>query len=233
MRGATLLALDFDGTLAPIRDDPSDARIDRAALALLLEATRARGVIVAIISGRDVDDLASRVDVPGAYMVGSHGLEIRAPGGVLVRDVPSLKPDLGPDLVETLQSADLRIERKKHAIAVHWRGLDYDRVAPAVRQFRQWARDAGLELIDGRCVVEGRLQGGGKEEALRWLEQALGASRIIYAGDDATDFGALGYAARSGLALFVASDEREAPSNVKVVDSFRELFRVIRQEVMI
>jgi hypothetical protein len=48
-----------------------------------------------------------------------------------------------------------------------------------------------------------------------------------------TDFGALRFAAENGRALFVSSAERVAPPGVTVVDSFRELFRLIRDEVMI
>ena len=88
--GSTLLAFDFDGTLAPIHDDPAEVRIDRAAAALLTETSQMEGVVVAIVSGRDADDVEARVQAPGAYIIGSHGLEIRAPGGLLVRDTPPL-----------------------------------------------------------------------------------------------------------------------------------------------
>ena len=55
---------------------------------------------------------------------------------------------------------------------------------------------------------------------------------MVYAGDDVTDFGPLKFAAESGRALFVASSEREPPPGVTVVGSFRELFRLIREEVL-
>jgi hypothetical protein len=61
----------------------------------------------------------------------------------------------------------------------------------------------------------------------------VGATRVVYAGDDLTDFGALRFAAEHGRAVFVASSEREPPPGVTVVASLRELFRLIRQEVMV
>ena len=231
--GSTLLAFDFDGTLAPIRDDPSEVRIERAAAALLRETTQMEGVIVAIVSGRDASDLAARVNAPGAYLVGSHGLEIRAPGGMLVRDTPPLTIELPRELTREIAGSGLRFESKKHARALHWRGVPYAAIAPVAEMFRQWARDAALDLIEGRCVVEARHPGGGKEEALRWLTHAVGATRVVYAGDDITDFGPLRFAAQHGRALFVASNERVPPAGVTIVGSFRELFRLIRQEVMI
>ncbi len=231
MSGSTLLAFDFDGTLAPICTDPEDVRIDRRAAALLAQTTRMEGVVVAIVSGRDADDLTMRVQSPGAYIIASHGLEVRSPGGVLVRDTPPLSAELPGELRQEIGACGLRLERKKHALALHWRGVPYDAIGPVADSFREWARAQDLDVIEGRSVVEARCRGGGKEEALRWLTSALGASHVVYAGDDLTDFGALRFAAERGVAVFVASDEREAPPGVTVVWSFRELFRVIRAEV--
>lgn len=231
--GSTLLAFDFDGTLAPIRDDPSEVELDRGAAALLAETTHREGIVVAIVSGRDADDLAARIDFPGAYLIASHGLEIRGPGGVVVRDTPPLAIELGSELAREIAGSGLRLESKKHALALHWRGIPYEAIEPVVAMFRGWARERGLDAIEGRCVVEARHAGGGKEEALRWLAHAVGAARVVYAGDDITDFGPLKFAAENGRALFVASDEREPPPGVTVVGSFRELFRLIREEVRI
>jgi len=191
------------------------------------------GVVVAVVSGRDAHDLAARVNAPGAYLISSHGLEIHAPGGLLVRDVPALSIELHSDLGREIAASGLRLESKKHALALHWRGIPYEAIAPVADLFRQWATDARLDVIEGRCVVEARRPGGGKEEALRWLARAVGAGRVVYAGDDLTDFGPLRFAADHGRAVFVASGEREPPPGVTVVGSLRELFRVIREEVMI
>lgn len=231
--GSTLLAFDFDGTLAPIRNDPAQVQLERGAVALLAETTRMEGVVVAIVSGRDADDLARRIEMPGAYLIGSHGLEIRSPGGIRVRDTPPLSLDLGRELPEHIARHGLRLEQKKHAVALHWRGLVYETVVPVIDAFRARARDEGLDVIEGRSVVEARSHGAGKEEALRWLSRAVGATRVVYAGDDITDFGALRFAAERGRALFLASSERTPPPGVTVVGSFRELFRMIREEVRI
>lgn len=231
--GTTLLAFDFDGTLAPIRDDPSEVQITRGGAALIGETARIRGVVVAVLSGRDADDLTARVNVPGAYIVASHGLEIRGPGGVVVRDTPPLSVSIDPLLQEEIRASGLRLESKKHGTALHWRGVPYEAIAPVADSFRDWARRNDLDVIEGRCVVEARCHGGGKEEALRWLAHAVGASSVIYAGDDLTDFGALRFAADHGRALFMKSDERLPPQGVTVVESLRELVHLIREEVMV
>jgi alpha,alpha-trehalase len=233
MNGSTLLAFDFDGTLAPICEDPGQVRINRAAAALLAETSQMEGVVVAVVSGRDADDLTNRVNTPGAYLISSHGLEIHSPGGVLVRDLPALAIELDSELGREIASSGLRLEAKKHALALHWRGVPYEAIEPVVELFRRWAAKAQLDVIEGRCVIEARRPGGGKEEALRWLARAVGAGRVVYAGDDITDFGPLRFAAENGRALFVASGERQPPPNVTIVGSFRELFRLIREEVRI
>jgi trehalose-phosphatase len=231
--GPTLLAFDFDGTLAPIRDDPSSVQLHRGAGALLEQVTRTRGVSVAIASGRDATDLASRTNMGCAYLIGSHGLEIRAPGGAVVFDSPPLAADLDRDHLADIEEHGLRLEHKKHAIALHWRGHHEASIEPVIERFRRWAASADLDLIGGRCIVEARCRGLGKEGALRWLASAIGASRVIYAGDDLTDFGALRFAAERGRGVFVSSTERVPPAGVTVVDSFRELFRLVREEVMV
>ena len=231
--GTMLLAFDFDGTLAAIRDDPAKVEMERGAAQLLDEATHVRGVTVAILSGRDARDVAARAASPGAYIIGSHGLEILGPGGGVVRDTPPLDAKIAPALEDEIYASGLRLEKKKHAIALHWRGVPYPAVAPLVDAFRGWARNIGLTVIEGRCVAEARLPGGGKEEALRWLAHAVGATQVVYAGDDSTDFGPLRFAAERGRAVFMASGEREPPPGVTVVGSFRELFQLIREEVMI
>lgn len=229
----TLLAFDFDGTLAPICHDPRAVRLPRAAAALLAEAAASRGVAVAVVSGREAEDLAARADVGGIYLIGSHGLEIRAPGGVVIRDEPRLAVEIDYDLHALAMAGGLRVEKKKHAVTLHWRGLSYAAIAPVVNRFRAWGRSRGLDVMEGRCVVEARCPGGGKAAALRWLSSALAVSRIVYAGDDLTDFEALYFAAEHGRGVFVASNEREPPPGVTTVPSFLELFRLVRQEVMI
>ena len=207
--------------------------MNRGARQLLTEASRLRGVCVAVVSGRDMDDLLDRVDAPGAYIVASHGLDIMAPGGQLVRTTPPLEAEIESGLLDEILASGLRVERKKHGIAIHWRGIPYEAIAPVADGFRQWASAEGLDVIEGRCVVEARSAGAGKEEAVRWLASAIGASQVMYAGDDVTDFGALQFAADRGRGVFVASSERAAPEGVTVVGSFRELFRLVRSELNI
>jgi trehalose-6-phosphatase len=115
---------------------------------------------------------------------------------------------------------------------LHWREAPHvNESHPIVTAFREWATSNGLDVIGGRRVVEARCHGGGKEDALRHLARITGAQRVIYAGDDLTDFHALRYAAARGRAFFVASDEREPPPVATMVHSRDELLRMLIAEI--
>jgi trehalose-phosphatase len=225
-----LLALDFDGTIAAISPSPDEVRIDREAHAFLRELSAKQLADVAIVSGRDVADLLHRTELD-VYLAGSHGLEIRAPDGTMLREEPPLKLELEPALQSEALALGMRLERKKHGIALHWREAgESDATVAAADAFRRWAATHDLHVIDGRAVIEARLHGADKEQAVRFLAAHTGARRVLYAGDDLTDFGALAFAASHGRAFFVASDEREAPESVTTTRSTTELLEMLRAE---
>jgi trehalose-phosphatase len=230
MTARLLLASDFDGTLAAICNDPGGVVIDPAFAALFRSIPAIPDIETAIISGRDIDDLATRVGGVSAYLAGSHGLEIRSPGGNPLRTQPPLVIDLDPSIESEARALGVRIERKKHALALHWRearGIDLSH--PLISKFCNWGRDHHLDLIEGRRVVEARSPGGGKEDTLRYLADRTGAREVIYAGDDLTDFDALRFAATRGHAYFMASDERQPPAGVTVVRSREELLTAFQE----
>lgn len=229
---ALLLAADFDGTIAAIADDPGSVAIEPQFASFLRRVASRGDIAVAIVSGRDVDDLATRVGDLPVYLAGSHGLEITSPAGTPLRSASPVDLALDPALERDASSLGLRIERKKHAIAIHWReSPDVDESHPVVQAFGTWARDNGLDVIRGRRVLEARTRGGGKEDALRYLTACTGADKVIYAGDDFTDFAAIRFAAARGRGFFVASDEREAPSVAITVQSRDDLLRQLIEEV--
>src|SRR5437763_590407 len=73
------LFLDFDGTLSPIVSDPYQAAPLPRAEELLRRLDRMPGMRIAIISGRNLNDIRSRVGLDLIY-AGNHGLEIEGPG---------------------------------------------------------------------------------------------------------------------------------------------------------
>src|SRR5260370_42715912 len=72
--------LDFDGTLAPIVNDPSAAAIPAETRASLVSLIQKPRFFVALISGRALPDLQRRVDMEGLTYAANHGLVISGPG---------------------------------------------------------------------------------------------------------------------------------------------------------
>ncbi|MFN2237945.1 MAG: trehalose-phosphatase [Thermoanaerobaculia bacterium] len=232
--GLLLLASDFDGTLAPIRHDPESVRIDPRALDLLRRAQGVDQIAVALISGRDSDDLRSRAGGLDVWYSGSHGHEIVAPGGKRIRGAEPWSGSPPQAWLEEAGRAGIRLERKRFGVAAHWRGLpDVDADHPLIRRFEHWAEAEGLEIIRGRAVAEASVAGASKNQVLRWLAEHLDAKRILYAGDDLTDFAALTFAASRGRGFFVASPERkEQPEGeVERIEGLDALLAAFEEEI--
>ncbi|MBN2097347.1 MAG: hypothetical protein JW714_02580, partial [Candidatus Omnitrophica bacterium] len=71
-----LLCLDFDGTLTPIKPKPALAKLGAERRLLLAGLVGSRDCLVAIISGRSLKDLKSKISLNGLVLAGNHGLEI-------------------------------------------------------------------------------------------------------------------------------------------------------------
>ena len=224
--------LDFDGSLAAIVARPNDARPAegaREALALLIGRYR----VVAILTGRRSEEVAELVDVPGLRYYGLYGMEEAA---------PELLTAVG-SLAEAAAAAvpGAWVEDKRASIAVHYRQAPDPAQARAslVRSLREVASSAGLEVVQGKMVVElvpaGRPRKGGAVERLAG-EHALRA--VLFAGDDEADldaFAALDRLRSKGLlAVKVAVRGDETPPGLVdsadvVVEGPEGLVELLRQ----
>lgn len=188
---------DFDGTLSDIVDDPDAARpVAGATEALGKLAARCP---VAVLSGRDLADVAERVGVPGIWYAGSHGFELTAPDGthhqndaaaaaipVLEQGAAQLRDQLGkiPGVV---------VEHKRFGVAVHYRNAERDRVGEVLAAVRAAGRRDALRVTTGREVIELRPDlDWDKGKTLRWVidhlpEAGSGSLTPVYLGDDITD----------------------------------------------
>jgi trehalose-phosphatase len=232
--------LDFDGTLAPIVDDPEAAAAPPATRDALERL--ARECTVAIVSGRDLQDVIARVDVPGLWFAGSHGFELQGPDGEhheqqAVDDALPALDEAEEQLRDELEGEEgVQVERKHVAIAVHTRRADDEtaaRAEAAVDRIGEQRRK--LRVTGGRAVRELRPDiDWDKGAALRWvLDQLLDddAGRptvAVYAGDDLTDEDALRAVRRDGVGIVVANDEhgdRDTYAHVAVdgPDGLREV----------
>jgi trehalose-phosphatase len=195
--GQPAFFLDYDGTLTPIVARPEQAVLSTAMRRTL--AALARHGIVAIVSGRGLEDVRQRVGLDNLVYAGSHGFEIYGPGRERLRSekgtaaLPALA-DAEQKLRERLADIEgAQVERKRFSIAVHYRNVasaQTETVARIVDEVRQG--ENGLRKGYGKKVFE--LQPDvewDKGRAVLWLMDRLGldpaAVRPIYIGDDVTD----------------------------------------------
>lgn len=176
--------LDFDGTLAEIVARPEHARpVDGARGALTELARRYRSV--AIVTGRRSEEVAALLDVPHVTYVGLYGLEDAA-DELVTSIVPRVQ-------TATVEIAEAWVEDKGVSVAVHYRQAPDPVSARAALlvALQPVATEAGLELIEGKMVLElvppdRPLKGGAVERLVR--EHGLQA--VLYAGDDHADLDA-------------------------------------------
>lgn len=215
-----LVALDFDGTLAPIVPQPERAAPLPEAVLALKRLAALRDTDLAIISGRDVADLKSRLgtSTSGLWLSGSHGRVILGPDEPL-QEVPS-DPRLAV-IQEVPLLPGVRRENKDYSVSFHWRGRSQGVPLGWLEGIRRRAQEDGLVVMDGRQVLEVMIPGGGgKDAALRRIFERTGASAVLYAGDDTTDREAILLAADRGQGIFLSSGESiwNPPPSVLVLD---------------
>lgn len=152
------VCLDYDGTLSAIVADPDAARlVDGAEQTLARLAERCP---VAILSGRDLDDIRARVALPGLWYAGSHGFETVAPDGTYRQndDAAAAVPVLQRAAAELREKlADVkgsRVEHKRFAVAVHYRDVAASDIGDVVASTYRVGRREHLRVTNGRKVVE-------------------------------------------------------------------------------
>ncbi|PYI46769.1 MAG: trehalose-phosphatase [Verrucomicrobia bacterium] len=214
--GRVAVFLDYDGTLTPIVSHPKDAWLADSMRQTLQEL--AAQTPVAILSGRDLDDVRQRAGIDDIVYAGSHGFDIAGPHGLRRQMATEFLPKL--DTVENELHKRLDgisgalVERKRFSIAAHYRNVkeeDIPRVKRAVAEAA--ARHRELRRIDGKKVYELLPDiEWDKGKAVLWLLEALGLdrenSRSIYIGDDVTDEDAFRALERRGIGILVCEESQ-------------------------
>ena len=210
-----VIFLDFDGTLTPIVKHPEDAYLSDE-MQEIIKACAAR-LKVAVVSGRDMDDLKKRVMLDNVIYAGSHGFRISGPGG-LYREHEKTAEIL-PLLDDTEQKLEqlfsgrfkgVKIERKRYAIAVHFRNAAKEDI-PGIREkvFEFVDNTAGLKTGEGKMIIELKPDiEWHKGKAVKWILEKLGmddrSSYLpVYIGDDVTDEDAYKELADEGISIQV------------------------------
>ncbi len=231
--GSAVVGLDFDGTLAPIVDDPDSAHIHPDAPGVLLDLSSVVRA-VAVVTGRParkvlalggLEQVGREIGETGRelFVFGQYGFERWTSTS---RRVVSPRPPQGlsgflrdlPQVLRDADAPDAYVEDKGLAIAVHTRRLDdpvaaFERLEPRLRDL---ATRFDMVLEPGRNVIEARSPGMDKGEVVWSLTEELGAGAFLFAGDDLGDveaFAAVDELRAQGLPTLLvcsASDEESA-----------------------
>ena len=193
-----LVALDFDGVLAPLVDDRDAARpLERsaAAVAALSALEGERAVEVALVSGRPLESLVRLAGPPArAALVGSHGAEVRLPGEAdASTPLGEAERALLGDVVERVRAVVAEhpgtdLETKPAGAVLHTRGADVATASAAARAVGDGpGRLPGVRAMRGKDVVELAVLDVDKGRSVQVLRERVGASAVLYVGDDVTD----------------------------------------------
>lgn len=215
-----LLCTDFDGTLAPIVEDPSGPELTAANEAALRELIGHDRAAVAVVSGRQVDDVASRVGLESVVYAGNHGLELRRDGRTTIHPIAA---DRAETIERILTDLDDRIgdidgcvlENKGITATIHYRQVNAEevpRVEAAVEAAIEAVDGDGIELTAGKAIYEiGPAIPWDKGQLVSLLCEDVPRGWVpAYLGDDTTDESAFRALGEGGIGVYVGGDEPTA-----------------------
>lgn len=188
-----LVALDFDGTLTPIRKNPADVRLSAARRALLARVGRTPGLRVLIVSGRPQAFLRRALAGSGAALAGEHGWVLEGIGTRWSHPLIRLRARQARLIARGARRAvrgikGVRVEGKRVAVAVHWRAAPSVILDPLpLRLILSGLLPAGWRIAGGKRIWEFRpADSWAKGDAVRLAARRLRA-RVVFIGDDVTD----------------------------------------------
>lgn len=201
----TALFLDFDGVLAPIVARPEDATVPEPTLAEL-ERLASRYGLVAVISGRDGDDVRTRVGLDRITYVGSHGLELNPEAEHWTQRLRDFAAEV-----------PWEPEPKRLTLSFHYRNAPDEREAVrTLEAVAERARDEGFVARFGRKLLEVLPPlAGDKGTAVRHLLAEHGLRHALVAGDDTTDLDAFHALDDLDYPVRVAVASPESPSTLR------------------
>lgn len=236
MSGRVLVALDFDGTLAALRRDPSKVRLSAARRKLLARLGRAPGVRVLIVSGRPQAFLRRALAGSGAALSGEHGWVLEGIGPRWRHPRLPLRSRQAEALGAVVRRAvygwsGVSVEVKTVAVVVHWRRAPGVHADPDV--LKRWLTEhlpAGWRLAGGKKIWEFRpADGWGKGEVITLAARRLKA-RVVFVGDDVTDEEAFRHLGPGARTVKVGSGPTRARERVRGVGGVDALLTRLARE---
>ncbi len=185
-----LVACDYDGTLAPLVDNPMDARPNRDSVAAMRSLAEPANTYVSVISGRSLRDLAALSRLPEEIrLVGSHGSEFDIGfAAKLEPELAELRKQVVGEVRELGHKYEAFVEEKPTGVTFHFRSMEDERVEPAREELvRGPASRDDVFVRNGHDILEFSVIDTNKGAALETIRHQVGASAVVFFGDDVTD----------------------------------------------
>jgi len=226
----TLFAFDFDGTLSRIVRVPAEAKMTAKTAALLERLSRL--AVVAIVSGRSVEDLRGRLGFRPKYLVGNHGLEsLRADSSALEKASKTCQ-----QWEASLSGHDwlsgIEIEQKTYSLAIHYRRSRNRKGAR--RQIREAIKTLQLapRLIEGKLVFNLVPPGSThKGAAILDLLRHSRLTHAFYIGDDDTDEDVFGLPEGPGKIMTVRVGRKQSSQAEYYIEGQAQIDRLLERLV--
>ncbi len=236
--------LDYDGTLTPIVKRPEDATLSEAMRETLKKL--AAHFTVAIVTGRDKEDVESLVGMEELIYAGSHGYIISGPDELFMEhpDSKQIIPKLDKiekEVAEALKdnTHGTQVDRKRYAIGIHYRNarpedkdVVYQLVEDILKKYPGHKKGKGKKIVEIKPDLDWH-----KGKAVDWILDALelsGKKEVVplFIGDDITDEDAFESMRDKGIGILVGGHGHPtaAPYALKNVFQVRMLFEKLMQD---
>lgn len=227
-----ILLTDFDGSLAEITQHPSDAELPEATRTVLAELSAKPWVVLAVVTGRQLDDVQDLVDIENIDYATNHGLVVQhgeQTTGHPITETTRPKIDAICEALESrLDDIDGTLVEDKGATAtIHYRrasAADVETVEDTVRTaVAEFDEDGEIRLTEGKQIIELRPSvDWDKGRAAEWLIARYtpdGEHWLpIYIGDDVSDEDAFLALGEDGITVRVGGDPDQTAAEYQLQD---------------
>ncbi|XP_017060482.2 trehalose-phosphate phosphatase [Drosophila ficusphila] len=227
--------LDYDGTLAPIADNPAKTKMPVELEAIIHKLAQNPRVFLAVISGRGLKDVQKQVNIDGAIYAGNHGLEIEYPDGSrhdyeLPKEIQKNYTDMVAELKQKVEKNGAWVEDKKVSLTYHYRDTPVELKDEQKQLASEICKKYGFRANQAHEAIEAKppVNWNKGEAALYILKQKFGDNwpqviNVVFAGDDTTDEDAMRALQGVGCSFRISADPQ--------IQTFAD-FRLPQQAVM-
>lgn len=217
-----LLMLDFDGTLSPIAPTPDDAVMSDEMRDCLQDLSGKKNVYLAIVSGRQLENIKEKIGIPGIIYVGNHGFEKEIFGQ---KSSFSLSSEMEKGIIQIKNLLEMFskkypgswVEDKNIVVGFHYRKVTESSsshlamdVENALEKFKNtFVVSKGKKIIEIKPNVQIN-KGVVVRELIETIKEKTGNDPLpFYIGDDTTDEDAF-VALPNGITIHVGNAENSA-----------------------